>query len=115
MVRLRQQNSSFLLLEASRIKRKIDGNSYLINRNFGRGTAMLRKLNCFLNIVIGSFIGVFIGFGIYKFWHFKTYPNLYAMQSAPWYTELLLGGALVAVVVVVCIILKLIICRKLKP
>lgn len=77
------------------------------------GTAMLRKLNCFLNIVIGSFIGVFIGFGIYKFWHFKTYPNLYAMQSAPWYTELLLDGALVAVVVVVCIILKLIIWRKL--
>ena len=31
MVRLRQQNSSFLLLETSRIKRKIDGNSYLIN------------------------------------------------------------------------------------
>ena len=32
MVRLRQQNSSFLLLEMSRIKRKIGGNSYLINR-----------------------------------------------------------------------------------
>ena len=48
---------------------------------------MLRKLNYFFNIVIGSCIGVFIGFGIYKFWHFKTYPNLYAMQSAPWYTE----------------------------
>ena len=79
------------------------------------GTAMLRKLNCFLNIVIGSFIGVFIGYGIYKFWHFKTYPNLYVMQSAPWYTELLLDGALVAVLVVVCIILKLIIWRKLKP
>lgn len=31
MVRLRQQNSSFLLLEASRVKRKIDRNSYLIN------------------------------------------------------------------------------------
>ena len=40
---------------------------------------MLRKLNCFFNIVIGSFIGVFIGFGIYKFWHFKTYSNLYVM------------------------------------
>ena len=79
------------------------------------GTAMLRKLNCFLNIVIGSFIGIFIGYGIYKFWHFKTYPNLYAMQSAPWYTELLLDGALVAVLVVVCIILKLIIWKKLKP
>ena len=76
---------------------------------------MLRKLNYFFNIVIGSCIGVFIGFGIYKFWHFKTYPNLYAMQSAAWYTELLLDGALVAVVAVVCIILKLVIWRKLKP
>ena len=76
---------------------------------------MLRKLNCFLNIVIGSSIGVFIGFGIYKFWHFKTYPNLYAIQSARRYTELLLDGALVAVVVVVCIILKLIIRKKSKP
>ena len=64
---------------------------------------MLRKLNCFLNIVIGSFIGIFIGYGIYKFWHFKTYPNLYAMQSAPWYTELLLDGAMVVVVVEMCI------------
>ena len=90
--------------------------AYVLFDEIGRGcAAMLRKLNCFLNIVIGSFIGVFIGFGIYKFWHFKTYPNLYAMQPAPWYTELLLDGALVAVLVVVCIILKLIIWRKLKP
>ena len=115
MVRLRQQNSSFLLLEASRIKRKIDGNSYLINRNFGRGYCYAEKVELFFKHVIGSFIGVFIGFGIYKFWHFKTYPNLYAMQSAPWYTELLLDGAMVAVVVVVCIVLKLVIWRKLKP
>ena len=45
----------------------------------------------------------------------KTYPNLYAMQSAQWYTELLLDGAMVAVVVVVCIVLKLVVWRKLKP
>ena len=62
----------------------------------------------------GTFIGVFIGFGIYKSWHFKTYPNLYVMQSAPWYTELLLDGVLVTAVVVVCIILKLIIWRRCK-
>ena len=90
--------------------------AYVLFDEIGKGcAAMLRKLNCFLNIVIGSSIGVFIGFGIYKFWHFKTYPNLYAIQSAPWYTELLLDGALVAVVMVVCIILKLIIRKKSKP
>ena len=55
---------------------------------------MLKKLNSFFNIVIGSFIGVFIGFGIYKFWHFKTYPNLYAMQSAPWYNRVAIGWCL---------------------
>jgi hypothetical protein len=47
MVRLRQQNSSFLLLEASHIKRKIDGNSYLINRNFGRGYCYAEKVELF--------------------------------------------------------------------
>ncbi len=36
------------------------------------------------------------------------------MQSAPWYTELLLDGALVAVVVVVCIILKADYLEKVK-
>lgn len=47
MVRLRQQNSSFLLLEASHIKRKIDGNSYLINRNFERGYCYAEKVELF--------------------------------------------------------------------
>ena len=76
---------------------------------------MLRKLNCFFKHRYWFIHRSFIGYGIYKFWHFKTYPNLYAMQSAPWYTELLLDGAMVVVVVVVCIILKLIIWKKLKP
>ena len=91
--------------------------SRLRKSKVGKGcNAMLRKLNCFLNIVIGSFIGTFIGAGIYKFWHFKTYPNLYAMQSAPWYTALQLYGAMVAFVVVVCIILTLVeaSCIRLK-
>ena len=52
---------------------------------------MLRKLNYFFNIVIGSFIGVFIGFGIYKFWHFKTYPNFdtYNSLTPNWYYKVL--------------------------
>ena len=38
-----------------------------------------------LNIIIGSFVGVFIGHGLYVLWDLKTRPELYAMQSAPWY------------------------------
>lgn len=43
---------------------------------------MLKKLNHILNIIIGSFVGIFIGHGIYVIWDYKTYPGLYAMQSA---------------------------------
>ena len=113
---MKSNSTAFLIKIKLRHSLGRPSRSDFVQSEFGKEyTTMLRKLNCFLNIVIGSFIGVFIGFGIYKFWHFKTYPNLYAMQSAPWYTELLLDGALVAVLVVVCIILKLIIWRKLKP
>ena len=75
---------------------------------------LLKKLNWILNIIIGAFVGVFIGRGIYVFWDFKVHPDLYAMQSAPWYTSILLYGIVTAVVLVIAIIVKLIIRQKLK-
>ena len=75
---------------------------------------MLKKLNLILNTVIGAFVGVFIGHGIYVFIDHKARPDLYAMQSAPWYTSILLYGAATAVVVFVAVIVKLLIRQKLK-
>ena len=49
----------------------------------------MKKLNHILNIIIGAFVGVFIGHGIYVYWDFKTHPDLYAVRSAPWYTSIL--------------------------
>lgn len=74
---------------------------------------MLRKINNALNIVIGSFTGVFVGHGIYVLWDYKTHPDLYAMQSAPWYTGILVHGAVTVVILAMAIIVKLIIRRKL--
>ena len=75
---------------------------------------MWKKINSILNIIIGSCIGVFIGHGIYVFWDYKTHPDLYAMQSAPWYTSILLYGLFTIVALIVGIMIKLIIQRKLK-
>lgn len=75
---------------------------------------MLKKINRILNIIIGSFIGVFVGHGIYVFWDYKTHPDLYAMQSAPWYTSILVYGLFTIVVLIVGIIIKLIIRLRLK-
>ena len=75
---------------------------------------MLKKINYILNILIGSFTGVFTGHVIYIIWDYKAHPDLYAMQSAPWYTSILFYGIFTLVILIVAIIMKLIIRKKLK-
>ena len=48
----------------------------------------MKKINIIINIFIAVFIGVFIGHGVYTVWDFKTHPELYVVQSAPWYTSI---------------------------
>ncbi len=74
----------------------------------------MKKLNQFLNILIGAFIGVFIGRGIYVYWDIKTHPDLYAAWSAPWYTYILVSGAVTLAVVVVAVIAKIIIKKYMR-
>ena len=75
---------------------------------------MLKKISSILNIIIGTSIGVFIGHGIYVFRDYKTHPDLYAMQSAPWYTSILVYGFFTIAVLTVGIMIKLIIRHRLK-
>lgn len=75
---------------------------------------MLEKLNYILNIVIGSLIGVFIGQGLYDFWDYRARPGLYAMQSAPWYTGILVRGVFTLAALIVAVIIKLVVRSRLK-
>ncbi len=70
---------------------------------------MLKKLNSILNIVIGACIGIFIGYGIFVFWDYKTHPDLYLVRSAPWYTGILVHGIVTIAILIVLIIIKLMI------
>ena len=45
---------------------------------------MLKKINNFINILMGTFTCVFIGGAVYKYFDYKNHPDLYAMQSPPW-------------------------------
>ena len=74
---------------------------------------MRKKINQILNIIMGSFIGVFIGSGLYKYWDFQKYPDLYVIQSAPWYTSILINGLLTLVLLAVCMIVKVILIEKI--
>ena len=74
----------------------------------------MKRLNTILNTIIGAFVGVFIGHGFYTVWNYKTHPELYAMQSAPWYTSILVYGVFTIVVLVICFVIKAIIKHKQK-
>lgn len=62
--------------------------------------------------IMGSFIGVFIGSGIWKYWNYKKHPEFYIQNSAPWYTGLILNGIVTLVVVLICMVIIAVIKRK---
>ncbi|KAI4448407.1 hypothetical protein C823_002927 [Eubacterium plexicaudatum ASF492] len=75
---------------------------------------MLKKLNGILNILISSLIGAFAGHVIYVCLDYRTRPELYDMQSAPWYTGILYYSIFTIVPLIIAIIIKLFLWRKLK-
>lgn len=72
------------------------------------------QLDRILNIIMGSVVGIFIGYGSYSFWDYKTHRELYAMQSAPWYRGILVYGIFAVVVLLLSAVLKWMIRKSIK-
>lgn len=72
-----------------------------------KGIVMRKKINNVLTIIMGSFVGVWIGRAICVYWDYKTHPDLYAAGSAPWYTSILVHGAVALFILVICFLIKL--------
>ena len=70
---------------------------------------MLQKVNRLLTILMFSLIGVYIGCCIYTYADYRARPGLYALYSAPWYTQLLVYGVCVLVLLTVLFAAKLVI------
>lgn len=75
---------------------------------------MLQKVNRLLTILMLSLIGVFLGYSIYTCADYRTRPGLYELYSAPWYTQFLVYGACVLVLLAVLFAAKLVIRHLLK-
>ena len=76
---------------------------------------MEERIKRILNIIMSSSIGVFFGYSIYEYWHFKNHPNLYAMQSTPWYIHILVYGLFTVALLTICTIIKVLFMKKIKP
>lgn len=72
----------------------------------------MKKLNGMLDLIMGAFVGAFLGYGLFVVWDYKAHPGLYAMRSAPWYTGIVLYGAFTLAVLLVCLVLKAAIRRR---
>lgn len=66
-----------------------------------RGAAEMKRLYATLKLFLGCSIGIFLGRCIYLYFDFKARPDLYAMQSAPWYVDLKFQGIVTAVLAAV--------------
>lgn len=74
----------------------------------------MKKLYQILNILLWSFVGVFIGSSVYKYYDYKTHSDLYLVQSAPWYLSIQIQGIFTAIVVVIILIIMWFIKKKIK-
>lgn len=64
----------------------------------------MKTLRNILWIVLWSFVGVFIGSSIYRYYDYKTKPGLYEMQAAPWYLGIETHAIFTAVIAAVLLV-----------
>ena len=87
----------------------------LVKPGFEVVKAFMKKLNTFLNILMGSFFGVFIGGLIANYKNYQQFHEIYdATNSAPWYYGSIPSLILFITVVIICLVIKLIIHKKSK-
>jgi uncharacterized membrane protein len=74
----------------------------------------MKRLYRFLQVILFGFVCAFIGTSLYKWYDYKKYPDLYVMQSAPWYLSIEINAIFTLVIVVVILIIMLVVKKKIK-
>ena len=74
----------------------------------------MQRLYYILQVLLGCLLGGFAGSSVYRCWDYAQRPELYAMDSAPWYGQILLSGTVTAVVAAILLIVLKILKHKMK-
>ena len=74
----------------------------------------MKHLYRILKILLWSVIGVFIGSSLYKWYDYKTHPDLYTMQSAPWYLSIEFSAVLTMTAVIIILLIMWMIKKKCR-
>ena len=74
----------------------------------------MKKINRTLNTIMNTVVAFFLCRSVFYIWDYLTNQEAYAMQSAPWYTAMLLLGVYTMLVVVVCSVIKVIVKNRMQ-
>ena len=78
------------------------------------GGDRMEKLYRILKIFLWCAIGIFVGQSIYQCYDYYARPGLYASNSAPWYTSILLSGVVTLIIVLLTLLVMWMIQKKLS-
>ena len=67
----------------------------------------MKKLRQILLCFIFANLGAFLGRSVSIYADYRKYPGLYEMQSAPWYTGIVVSGLAAGAAVLLCLALYL--------
>lgn len=74
----------------------------------------MKRLYSILKTLLGCLIGVFAGSSLYRCWDYAKRPDFYAVNSAPWYGQILLSGTVTAVAALTILLVLFLLKRKIK-
>lgn len=74
----------------------------------------MKKLYNFLNTAIWCCFGIFLGSSAYQWFHYRAHPDLYAIQSAPWYLSIQIRAVSTAIVVSVLLLARWAVRRRMS-
>jgi hypothetical protein len=64
--------------------------------------------------MLWCFVGAFIGTSLYKWYDYKKYPDLYAMQSASWYLSIEINAIFTLAIVSAILIVMWVVKKRMK-
>ncbi|OON98648.1 MAG: hypothetical protein ATN35_00810 [Epulopiscium sp. Nele67-Bin004] len=74
----------------------------------------MERLYKSLDLLMHSFIGVFIGHSLFVIWDYNDKPMLYELIEGNWYDSIVDYGITVAIISFICIAGKIIIKKKMS-
>ncbi len=61
-----------------------------------KGDGPMKRAKQLLNIAVSVTVGVYLGSWLFLWWDYRVHPELYALNSAPWYVRMISGTAIAA-------------------